>query len=80
LEAAQIIDWLFQFFDRDEGCRIQARMERLDTIGDSVYVVKELDAVENDRSKHRRVDAIHIVAVNSGFPTIDNAEDMLAEE
>jgi hypothetical protein len=55
-------------------------MERLDTIGDSVYIVKKLDVAWNDQSKCRRVDAIYIVAVDSGFPAIDNMEDMLAEE
>jgi hypothetical protein len=80
LEAAQIVDWLFQFFNRDEGYRIQTRMERLDTIGDSINVVKELDAAKNNQSKGRRVDAIHTVTVDSRFFVVNNTEDMPAEE
>jgi hypothetical protein len=40
LEEAGAVDWPFEFYDFEEACKIKARMERLDTISSSVYVVK----------------------------------------
>ena len=39
LEAAGIIEWPFQFWDNDEKRRIKLKMERLNPIGDKVFVV-----------------------------------------
>jgi hypothetical protein len=55
-------------------------MERLDTIKDSIYVVKKLDAAKNDQSKHRQVDAIDTMAFDLRFPVVDNVKDMLSKE
>jgi hypothetical protein len=39
LEAARVLDWSFQFWDYDQKCRIKNKMERLNLIGNNVYVI-----------------------------------------
>jgi hypothetical protein len=39
LEAAGVLDWSFQFWDYDQKCRIKNKMERLNPIGNNVYVI-----------------------------------------
>jgi hypothetical protein len=40
LEAAGVLDWSFQFWDYDQNCRIKNKMERLNLIGNNVYVIR----------------------------------------
>jgi hypothetical protein len=40
LEAAGVLDWSFQFWDYDQKCRIKNKMERLNPIGNNVYVIR----------------------------------------
>jgi hypothetical protein len=40
LEAAGVLDWSFQFWDYDQNCRIKNKMERLNPIGNNVYVIR----------------------------------------
>ena len=39
LEAARILDWLFQFWDYDQKCRIKNKIERLNPTENNVYVI-----------------------------------------
>jgi hypothetical protein len=39
LEAAGVLDWSFQFWDYDQKCRIKNKMERLNPIGNNVYII-----------------------------------------
>jgi hypothetical protein len=40
LEAAGVLDWSFQFWNYDQKCRIKNKMERLNPIGNNVYVIR----------------------------------------
>ena len=40
LESTHCVEWPFEFYDFEEGCKIKPRMESLDTIGGSVYVIR----------------------------------------
>jgi hypothetical protein len=40
LEAAGVLDWSFQFWDYDQKCRIKNKMERLNPIGNNMYVIR----------------------------------------
>jgi hypothetical protein len=40
LEATGVLDWSFQFLDYDQKCRIKNKMERLNPIGNNVYVIR----------------------------------------
>jgi hypothetical protein len=40
LEASRVLDWSFQFWDYDQKCRIKNKMERLNPIGNNVYVIR----------------------------------------
>jgi hypothetical protein len=72
LEATSCIEWPFHFFDFEEGCRIKPRMESLDTIGQSVYIVKILDDGKADRSKRRRVEATGTSGEGLQFSPVTN--------
>jgi hypothetical protein len=39
LEVARVLDWSFQFWNYDQKCRIKNKMERLNPIGNNVYVI-----------------------------------------
>ena len=56
LEEAGAVDWPFEFYDFEEACKIKARMERVDTISSSIYVVKITEDGNADRRKRRRVE------------------------
>jgi hypothetical protein len=38
-EATGVLDWSFQFWDYDQKCRIKNKMERLNPIGNNMYVI-----------------------------------------
>jgi hypothetical protein len=38
LEAARVLDWSFQFWDYNQKCQTKNKMERLNPIGNNVYV------------------------------------------
>jgi hypothetical protein len=40
LEAVGVLDWSFQFWDYDQKCRIKNKMEKLNPIGNNVYVIR----------------------------------------
>jgi hypothetical protein len=40
LEVVGVLDWSFQFWDYDQKCRIKNKMERLNPIGNNVYVIR----------------------------------------
>jgi hypothetical protein len=70
LQAANCMDWSFEFFDFDKGCSINPRFEKLDTIGTCVYVKRVSKDLEADRSKRRLVEAIGTSGV---APDVDHA-------
>jgi hypothetical protein len=51
LEAAGVLDWLFQFWDYDQKCRIKNKIERLNPIGNNLYVIQCSD-VGSELGKH----------------------------
>jgi hypothetical protein len=51
LEAAGILDWSFQIWDYDQKYRIKNKMERLNPIGNNVYVIRCSD-VGSELGKH----------------------------
>jgi hypothetical protein len=57
LELAKCVEWSFDFWDVEDRCRIKSRMEDVDTIGTSVYVIRRDEGEEHDRAKRRRVEA-----------------------
>lgn len=55
LEEAKCVEWGFDFWDFEEQCRIKTRMEGVDTVGDSVYVIQARHGDEHDRAKRMRL-------------------------
>jgi hypothetical protein len=51
LEVAGVLDWFFQFWDYDQKCRIKNKMERLNPIGNNVYLIRCSD-VGSELGKH----------------------------
>jgi hypothetical protein len=58
LEVAQCVEWEFDFWDIKERCRIKTRMEGVDMVGASVYMIRRVDYDDHKRAKQRRVEAI----------------------
>jgi hypothetical protein len=40
MEVVGVIEWLFLFWDDNEKYRIKAKMERLNPVGDKVFIVR----------------------------------------
>lgn len=54
LEEVGVIEWPFQFWDASESCRIRPRLERLNTVQPTMYVIP-VTIESNDRQKRMRV-------------------------
>jgi len=49
-----IIEWPFQFWNASESCKIRPRLERLNTIQPTMYVIL-VTSESNDRQKRMKV-------------------------
>ena len=72
LELAKCVDWSFDFWDVDDRCRIKPRMEGVDTIGTSIYVIRKNEGEEHNRAKRRRIEATGTSGDGLGFGVLDN--------
>ena len=54
LEEVGVIEWPFQFWDASESCRIRPRLERLNTVQPTMYVIP-VTIESNDRQKRMRI-------------------------
>jgi hypothetical protein len=48
LESTRCVEWEFDFWDIEECCRIKNRMESVDTMGISVYVIRRVNYDDHD--------------------------------
>ena len=51
LELAKCVDWPFQFWDFEDRSRINTRIEAIDTVGDSIHVIRVWEGDNLDPGK-----------------------------
>jgi hypothetical protein len=57
LESVGCVEWPFEFWDLEESYRINIKLEGLNTIGKSVYVILVSAIEEGGATKRRHIEA-----------------------
>jgi hypothetical protein len=72
LELAKCVDWPFQFWDFEDRSRINTRTEAVDTVRDSVNVIRIQEGDNLDPAKRSHVEAIGTSSKDLGFSESKN--------
>jgi hypothetical protein len=64
LESVGCVEWPFEFWDLEELCRINKKLEGLNTIGKCVYVIPISSLEDGGTTKQRRIEAFGTLGEN----------------
>lgn len=66
LDDPPALDWPYDFWDVEEGCRIRQKLERLNKLPSEVLIVRQAEGVEEGAKRRRVEDANFNIDWNSG--------------
>jgi hypothetical protein len=76
LKSVGCIEWPFEFWDLEESCRINKKLEGLNTIGKCVYVIPVSFIEDGGVTKWRRIEVVGTSGENEDLPiTMEELED-----
>jgi hypothetical protein len=81
LESVGCVEWPFEFWDLEELCRINKKLEGLNTIGKCVYVIPISSPEDRGTTKWRCIVAFGTIEENEDLATtMEESEDQVGDD